>query len=511
MPQWVAVDWDVREARVVAGTLRGGRMRIEHAFRAAWPGAAVFDAEALPQRIAVLRDALESRGLARAEAIVLIGRASVELKQLQLPPAPDAELPDMVRFMAQRELHSLAAGGLLDFLPTPAGAEEPRSVLAAAVESVPAAQAAQLCEAIGLKQRRLLLRPAAAASLALRRVANDGEPRLLVDPGAEEAEVSALAGSSLVLVRSARMPGDPESADYRRALTAELRRTLASVQHQSGGRRVSAIELCEVGAAGRADAQQLAADLGVPVDVVDAWSPLPPSLEMAAGVQSEAGRFTALLGALADEAEGAAPRFDFLNPRRPPEPPNRRRQVLVGAFCATVLFAAVWSLVQWRLGAVDAEIKRVRDEAAALAPAVKAAEALEKKVKDIEAWRHANVPWLVELERLSRESPSNREAMLTVLRLTAHPQGGEMQLTGIVTEPKVVDQWEHELRDETHLVEGKGRRQDPANAKYPWRFQSNVIVKPTGSKPAAKATPPAAAPAKPSSTAQPAAATGGSQ
>lgn len=511
MPQWVAVDWDVREARVVAGTLRGSRLRIEHAFRTAWPGAAPFDADALPQRIAALKAELEKRGVARAEAIVLIGRGSVELKQLQLPPAPDSELPDMVRFLAQREFHALSAGGLLDFVPAPAGADEPRNVLAAAVESAPAEQVRRLCEEIGLKLRRLLLRPAAAASLTLRRVAKDDEPRLLVDPGADEAEVAALAGSNLVLVRSARMPGDAESSDYRRALTTELRRTLAGVQHQLGGRRVAAIELCGVGATAEADARQLAADLGVTVDVVDAWNPLPSALELAGGVQAQRGRFTALLGALADEAEGAPPRLDFLNPRRPPEPPNRRRQLLVAAFCATVLLAAVWGLLRWRFGVIDDEIARVRAEASALGPAVKAAQELEKKAKDIETWRQANIPWLAELERLSRESPSNREAMLTALRLSAHPSGGELQLTGLVTEPTIVDQWEHQLRDAAHLVEGKGRRQDPTVAKYPWRFQSNVVVKPGGTAAAASTTKPAVTTPKPTATPQSSPTAGGAR
>lgn len=511
MPQWVAVDWDVREARVVAGTLRGNRLRIEQAFRAPWPGAAVFDADALPRRTAVLAEALQKRGLAKAEAIVLIGRAAVELKQLQLPPAPDAELPDMVRFLAQRELHALGAGGLLDFLPTPAGPEEPRSVMAAAVEPVPAAQVRQLIEGAGLKLRRMLLRPVAAASLALRRVARDEEPRLLVDPGADEAEVAALAGANLVLVRSARMPGDLESADYRRALTTDLRRTLASVQHQLGGRRVAAIELCG-GVAGRqAMAEQLAADLGVAVDVVDAWDPLPAALELEASLRPEEGRFAALLGALADEAEGAAPKFDFLNPRRAPEPPNRRRQALVGALCATLALAGIWGFLQWRFGRIDDEIKLTREAAAAMTPAVKAAQDLERKAKDIEAWRRGNVAWLDELERLSRRAPSNQTTMLTSLRLSALPQGGELQLKGVATEPSVVDELEHGLRDPQHLVEGKGRRHEALNPRYPWGFSSNVLVKPDA-PPAKPAPTPSAAPrASAAPQASPSATAGGAR
>ncbi|MBL9094651.1 MAG: hypothetical protein JNL96_25750 [Planctomycetaceae bacterium] len=489
MPTLVAVDWDVREARVAAVALRGGRARLDHVFRVAWPGAATFDAEATAQRGAALKAALESRGLAKSDAVVTIGRAVVELKQLSLPPAPDAELPDMVRFLAQREFHSFGPEWLLDFLPTPAEAGEPRIVLAATVDPSSAAQVKQVVEAAGLRLKRLELRPCAAASLTLRRVGGDGEPRLLVDPGAEEVEVTALAGTNVVLLRSARMPTDPTSSDYRRALTAELKRTLASVHHQLAGRRVAAIELCGSAADWNAPAAQLSADLGVSVDVVDAWNPLPANLEAEAGIETS-GRFAAVLGALADEAGQRAPQIDFLNPRRAPEPPNRRKQAIVGAFAATVVFALVWLVVQWRFAQLDEEIAELKKQSNALTPIVKSSQALEKRADEIDAWRRSDVVWLSELERTSKLAPSNQQVQLTMLRLSTSPQGGEVQLTGVVTEPSVVDELEQKLRDARHAVEGKGRRQDGALPKYPWRFQSNVVVKPaataTGTRPVAQ-------------------------
>ena len=114
---------------------------------------AVFDVDALAQRTAVLAEALQRRGLAKAEAIVLIGRAAVELKQLQLPPAPDDELPDMVRFLAQREFHALAAGVAARFLAEP-GRRAGRAALSdgrGRRTGIPAAQVRQLIEGAGLR------------------------------------------------------------------------------------------------------------------------------------------------------------------------------------------------------------------------------------------------------------------------------------------------------------------------------------------------------------------------
>ena len=94
-----------------------------------------------------------------------VGRGSIELRQLQLPPAPDEELPDMVRFQAAREFNELDENWLLDFVPIDQGAEGPRTVLAMAIAPAVIRQIEGVCEQAGLKMQRLLLRPCAAASL----------------------------------------------------------------------------------------------------------------------------------------------------------------------------------------------------------------------------------------------------------------------------------------------------------------------------------------------------------
>lgn len=491
MPLLLAIDWDVREARVAAGSLRGKRLKIEHLFTVAWPGASTFDPQATAARVAALQEELRSRGLGKGEAIVAIGRTAVELKQLTLPPAPDEELPDMVRFLAQREFHSLGPGDVLDFVPAPAAIGEGRSVLAATIDGAAMSQVTQVCEQSGLKLRRLVLRPAATASLALRRLPTDEVARLLVEPATDEAEVTALVGPNIVLLRSARMPGEVSSPEYARALTSELRRTLAAVHHQWPERRVERIELCLSTEDAESTAKKLAEELSVAVDVVDPWQPLPEPLENVAGDGPAHGRFAAVLGMAADEAQAIRPRFDFVNPRRPAPPPDRRRQAVNGAFAATVVLGGLWLAALMRLNSLDDEIANLRRTSAALDTPVKAAAQTEKKVEDLERWQRSDVLWLAEFERLSKLAPSAEKLQLTQLRFAADPQGGEAQLDGIVSEADVVDDLERALRDSQHAIEGKGRRQDPQSPKYPWRFKSDIVVKTAPPKPTASGTSPA--------------------
>ena len=81
----------------------------------------------------------EARGLGRPDAVVAVGRSSIELRQLQLPPAAEDDLPDLVRFQAMREFNEFDERWLLDFLSidssgdSPREGNLPRTVLATAI------------------------------------------------------------------------------------------------------------------------------------------------------------------------------------------------------------------------------------------------------------------------------------------------------------------------------------------------------------------------------------------
>ncbi len=61
-----------------------------------------------------LRRAISQRGLERTDTLVAIGRGKAELRELQLPPVPSDELPDMVRFQAIRSFASAGESATVD-------------------------------------------------------------------------------------------------------------------------------------------------------------------------------------------------------------------------------------------------------------------------------------------------------------------------------------------------------------------------------------------------------------
>lgn len=473
MATLTAVDWDRREARVLTAALRGRTLRIEHAFSVAWSG----DEYDVAGRAEVLRNELRSRGITKGEAIVCVSRSAVELKQLELPPAPDDDLPDLVRFQALRELHAVSEGSPLDFTASPAEDGRPRSVLVAALEAKYLTAVRGVCESAGLRVRRVLLRPCATASMVTRRFSQTGRPlRLTIDVGREEAEFVATSGHDVVLLRAARLPTEYDAEELIRTLSSELRRTSAAVRYQLGGRAIESIALCGTHAEHDETVRRLSTELELPVEIVD-----PTELIAGLGYTTSTSsdlhhRLAPLAGGLLDEAEGIAPAFDFLHPRKRRPPPNRRRQTLIGGAIAASLVLAGYGFVSSRLSALDRELAGLRTQSSQLGPLVKEAEEVQRRAAEVEKWLQTDVVWIDEMRRLAEKMPPARELMLTQFRAAAHPQGGEMQLTGMLADTAAGDALESALRDERHKVEGRGRRHDTTNSKYPWRFQTSIVV-----------------------------------
>ena len=232
-----------------------------------------------------------------------IGRSNIELRQLTLPPAPDEELPEIVRFTAMREFNALEENWPLDYLPIDDAPDQPRSVLAAAISPELVEQIQRTCQTAGLKPRRLILRPCGAASLFCRQQ-TEGRPRarLLVELLVDEADLTVIIDRKVIFLRTARLPGDPlTDADAGQALLAEFRRTMAAVQNQLGGRKVEEIVLCGTGPQHAALAELIDSRLATPAEVFDPFAGLTLGEDLKRAMPERPGRFAPLLGMLLDE------------------------------------------------------------------------------------------------------------------------------------------------------------------------------------------------------------------
>ncbi len=488
MPQILALEYDDTEARLVVASSHGERVVIDHAFSVALLPR---DPDDVPEQANVgsrIAAALAARGIHQSEALVAVGRGSIELRQLTLPPAPDDELPEMVRFQAIREFGELADDWLLDFVPMADSPEGARNVLAAAIGPKPVEQIRQTCQAAGLTPRRLLLRPCAAAALLTRsHPTAPAKATLLVDLLFDEADLTAIIDRQVVFLRTARLGGDPlHDASANQALLGEIRRTMAAAQNQLGGQQIESIVLYGSGQSHEELVGAIQEGLETDTECFYPFDGLLLGSELRGALPDYPGRFAPLLGVVLAELEQTGQAIDFLDPRRAAPPPSPKKKLTVAAIAVALIVAAFFGyrvFDQFRLARAN---KQLGQESTELDEKVKATDEVRAALDALQRWEATDAVWLDELHRLSTEFPAADKAMVTKLTLTdgVYDTDGDgdkepvakIKLEGLATSASSIGEVESELRDRSHPVKGGGSDPDDSNRFYERSFVEEVFI-----------------------------------
>ncbi len=494
MPQLLSLEYNDTEARMVVANPRGDRVVIEQAFSVSLAPEGPGDSEESVDVGGRIAAALAARGVGRIDALVAVDRSSIELRQLSLPPSPDDELPEIVRFQAMREFNELTEDWLLDFVPLEQTEPDSLNVLAAAIDPKLVAQIRKTCDTAHARLQRLVLRPCAAASLLARsRPEATGRLTLLVNLLAEEADLTATVGGQAVFLRTARLGGDPLAGEGQSAaLLAEMRRTIAAVQNQLSGQRVESIVLLGGDDAHAALAKQMGEALKLPTELFDPFAGLQLGRELSGAPPERPGRFAPLLGMALAELESTGHVIDFLHPRRRPAPPSKRRMYTGIAVALAVLVVGYFGRGWYLRYSLKAENDRLVIESKELDEDVKAAAVALASVDSLQQWEATDVVWLDELRELSEDFPAAKDAMLQQLTARAEARlGGKMKLVGLAANASAVGRVATSLHDATHKVVGEGSGVDGSNPFYKLQFASSVKVEPptAASKPTAENTP----------------------
>ncbi len=462
MVKKLAIDWDDHELRYVAAQCSGRSIKVTEAKVISIQGRS-------PQE--ALREEFKSAGFADTETLVAIGRGKAELRELQLPPVPQEELPDMVRFQALRSFATVGDNSTVDYLVTKqldAGIE----VIAAAV-APPNLEAIQTsAEQSGLRLKRIGLRPLAAAALHLARHAeSDRGEVVLIDLLPESAEIVIARDGKVVFVRTVRMPSS-EAARVK-ALAGELKRSLLACGVTSQLRSVILWGTAEVHAD---EIPRLEEAAGCSVQLINPFDLVDTNRNL--DIPEHVGRLAPLLGLLLADEVAPERLIDFLNPRKPEVKTVSpyRKLLLVGlpvAACALLAFT-----VYQRMAALDAQIEEIRQSNAAMQADVKLADQSLAKTETVDAFLDGDVNWLHEIRRMAMEMPPSDQMIIRGVSASvdARNGGGVLKIEGGAVNPAVIDEFEKSLRDENHQVNGTGASEQKTEDAYRWEFSESVAV-----------------------------------
>ncbi|MGB7347050.1 MAG: hypothetical protein WBD20_22690 [Pirellulaceae bacterium] len=466
MPKKLAIDWDESELRLVAAQCSGTTVR-------------VIDAAVIPivdgTVTATLQKAIQDRGLEKTEALIAIGRGKAELRDLELPEVPDDELPDMVRFQAIRSFASAGESATVDYLITKRE-NKTISMLAAAVGPNSLKEIQHICQVADLNTKRIALRPLAAASLYLATHKNISGETVLVDLLAEEAEIVVARDRKVVFVRTVRLPSSSKARS--KAIVGELRRSLMACGSSGSPDQVVLWGRPDVH---QDDVAQLTEATGGNVVVIDPFDLVSVDGSVKSKLPQHVGRLAPLVGLLQSDEVGSHRLIDFMNPRKREikETSRLKRALLIGGPIAAALLVGYFGYK--RLSDLDNQIANLKTSNAEMADPVKKAGESVARTERVDQFLDGDVNWLNELRRLTTKMPESDKMIVKSISGTTDQRngGGTLMLVGGVTDPKVIDQFEEAVRDDSHQVVGDGSKADVrATDKYRWNYNEKVTVPP---------------------------------
>ncbi len=471
----VAVSWDNEEIRYVLAVMKGDGLQILGLGSRQQQVSEGDSPDRQTEAVRWLREAIRRARVSRVDAMVAIGRSDIELMHLQLPPAADEELPELVHNQAMRESHIVTEDVLIDFVAD----GDPscrRSVTAVALTPDRLESIRSLCSHAGMVPKRIVLRPYATASVVVQSVQVDAEgtARLIVNRVAGEADLILLDDDRVAFWRTVRLPQTGESGDATNALLAEIRRTLVVGVSREDDQAVSKVYVVGADAASQVLADAIRDRLEIATEVVNPLDgyDIPGDVEI-----DDAGSYAPLLGMLKDEMQGRDPAIDLLHPRRKPKPPDRRRLIGIAAALGIAITSAVGYVTWDEFDRLKQREQQLSERVQELEELVQQAGKQQEVVESIRQWKQGDVVLLDELRDLSLRLPNARD--MVVMRFSssiARTAQTVINIQGLVRDPLVVYRMERNLRDEFHEVVNPRGRGQGEDEDYTWRFESTITV-----------------------------------
>lgn len=472
MPNRIVLEIDDRQYRLARIAADGRRLQLSRPVE--------FSVEAdddLAARVRKLKDSLQRGGLGRGECDVILSRRAIELRELSLPPAPDEELPDMVRFSSRNEFASVNENWVLDFVSLTDAPEQQRVVLAGALPPGVGQEVRQLCEQAGLKLQRLLLRPFCTAQALI--PANSPKPVLLVHDLGEEVELTLAHGRKIYLTRTVKL-SEHQADEQLAALVREIQRSHLLATKSVVGRGIGET-LIATAPARREPLSKLLANVEIgPVRLIDACQVI---AEQGGTLDAtDAERFVAHYGAGLGLINRDWPGLDFATPRRRIEKKtDYRRLALWAGLAATLLLGAVgfsWfalSTQARQIALLDQEFQQLQKANKSLG-----VDQMIGEVKLIDDWQKNNVNWLEELREVSQRLLTADEAMVAYLRADLGRMEPEIVLRGKLNKRDTNTDLKRNLAERPYLVEQRKNVMSTDSADYPFEFEYALLLDRSG-------------------------------
>ena len=396
MKSQVAIDLGHRRLRAVEAVVERGRATVARCVDIELPAEVIDGTDAV--RGAFVALALRNAGIATDRATWTIVRDRLSFKRLVLPGAERDEIAGMVRLAMLREA-AVSADAVVDFVPI--GAEA--WAVAASAKEIAAVRA--MAVAAGISVERIAPRTFGTAYLletlpAVDARADDNDaPDAAIDLCGDAVELVVAGRDGLRATRGATVV-DPD-AD---ASVTEARRSWSGFRLQQPDQRPAAIDVIGPTNVAARVVVALAGDTGLPVSHLAAHPDVTCTVDP--------GAAWPLVGLLLEGARKRE-RIDLANPRRAPDLAARRRMQLYAVVAIIgIAYAMGWTIGRKERGTIEARRTELRAKAEGALLEHRQFKRDELRVRHIEAWTNADLPWLDSLAYIAGFAPDASRVVL---------------------------------------------------------------------------------------------------
>lgn|GEM_PF-3381412 len=449
------------------------------------------------QAAATLRAWLTQSGISAGNTVVVLPRDAVVIRRLQLPQAPENEMPDLVRFQAAVKAAAPVESLVLDYLTIPGPADgEGQDVVTFSMDRDRLQRIQNVCAAAGLTIERITLSPLCLVPyLTFSQHSNPtiGNAELLVYHQEHRVELSVFDHGVLLFCHSLQL-GDSGSPETSKAFRSELTRSLMAFSQTSPSVNLNRCILLS-GSPHPAVRELLEQRFG------GSLTQLMP--ERIRGVAVPPG-YEVLQGALLPPGPPQL-QIDLLHPRQRREVADRRRLYAgIATGVATLLCLTAYLVFYFQKSSLQSRVDTLQAGVTSQEEQLKKGKSREDDYARLAKWNDSATSPLTTWNALQSLLPGTDRLYFVEFRII--PTAGEVAARvagrGQAREREDIDGLNQVLSDHGFRVRPTTPSLGKRDPDYPWQFDLDVelprsnlpdTTPPTGARPAVTGTPKAAA------------------
>ena len=424
-----------------------------------------------------LKQALNANGVTRGDAIVAVPRAQVEIREIKVPPAPDNELPNLVRFKSKADFATVTENWSIDFIPLSGDATTEREVLAAAFPNEASERFSKICQASGLKLKNIVLRPFSTLNLASDSI-QKRELCLVADPNGDQFDLTLVNNGSPILTRTIRADAEGDLGELEKTLSLEIRRTLAAAQMRLGNRQLSKIVIVGSDSKFGVLDQPLSESFECETQFVDPFG----QTQLAKDQPESPEKYASLIGCLVQAGKNQPYAIDFLNARKAvvEKKDNRKNLAIAGAIAAVFLMGIFlcWSTVRGQKKSIETknkELNALRNENEG-GNGNKSVEQIIGEVGKVDDWINSSPNWLDELEATSLATLDADRAVVDKFYGRIGKDKSTINMTFRLKEMSTTTDLENALADRPYILSRGGTSRNKKSDDFPVSTELDLYI-----------------------------------